>query len=757
VRAEIRFRSSHFRILQRGLRVTLLCGLIATLLGPMGGITLAQSAAPTVRRPFGKREIVELVKLGTPDATLIARIGAAGINFEVMQADLDDLTKAGASRELLTSIREASNRLEIEELLWNDLGNKPSREALEAFVLQFPNGQKTPVAKQRLQSLGASPTPVQPPPLDSEKAVEERVKEINDRYKAQGHNLVANIIAVKQGQEDMIFGRLPDGHYIRVTTKERKEVAPDEVPQTVRDSLAVNVPVPLVWVINQECAKDAVKALHNHNEERAAAYAGHYRKLMTNAGLAVFGKPEGTVIDTLYFTNLPASIFGDDNGKFSDAKFALVESLGAPAGQEIPAWNTPVFCTDIHDAAKSGDMEAVKSLLKSNPDLVFSKDDLGLTPLHWAASEGRKDVADFLLANKANINAKDNNGDTPLHQAAALGKKDVAALLLANKADVNAKDNNGDTPLHQAAAKDHKDIAELLLANKAEIDAKGKNGMTPLYWAAFYGKANVAQLLLAHKADANTKDNNGNTPLHQAAGKDHKDIAELLLANKAEIDAKDKNGTTPLHVAASSGRKEIVELLLASNADVNATDNSGRTPLAIAVSNSKKDVTELLRLHGGEASAGVTGRLWPWGTRKAATLHNRRNAVVAQGNVTQAADFMTIKGHKGASFTHRPSATALPAEAYSKDTVGDFARIEFEAGDRWTLKDGNFFFILTVPDSAGGEVVVDLDKSLARASLIKLPKGTYTLWGYTLTVVKPTGTVKFAHGKIIEASDASFR
>ena len=67
---------------------------------------------------------------------------------------------------------------------------------------------------------------------------------------------------------------------------------------------------------------------------------------------------------------------------------------------------------EIHNAARDGDLEKVKALLKDNPDLVFSKDTNGTTPLHWAAINGHKDVASLLLANKAAVNAKDNSGNT---------------------------------------------------------------------------------------------------------------------------------------------------------------------------------------------------------------------------------------------------------------------------------------------------------------------------------------------------------
>ena len=82
------------------------------------------------------------------------------------------------------------------------------------------------------------------------------------------------------------------------------------------------------------------------------------------------------------------------------------------------AWSSLAFCGEIHDAAQSGDLEKVKALLKANPDLVFTKDNTGSTPLLYAASYGHRDVVALLLASKADVNAKANNGQTSLHLAA---------------------------------------------------------------------------------------------------------------------------------------------------------------------------------------------------------------------------------------------------------------------------------------------------------------------------------------------------
>lgn len=50
----------------------------------------------------------------------------------------------------------------------------------------------------------------------------------------------------------------------------------------------------------------------------------------------------------------------------------------------------------LHEAAQKGDLETAKVLLKSNPDLVFSKDDRGRMPLHMASAKGHRDVAELM-------------------------------------------------------------------------------------------------------------------------------------------------------------------------------------------------------------------------------------------------------------------------------------------------------------------------------------------------------------------------
>jgi len=175
-----------------------------------------------------------------------------------------------------------------------------------------------------------------------------------------------------------------------------------------------------------------------------------------------------------------------------------VEPVAEDAQPEPSTAKAPAI--SIHDAAAAGDIDAVKQHIAAGADV---NENVLSTPLHAAALNGHKEIAELLIAKGADVDAKDALGNTPLYNtisfnAALDGYKEIAELLIHNSADVNAQDKNGNTPLHEAATSGLKEVVELLIANGADVNAKKKFGRTPLHGAATKG---IAELLIAKGAD----------------------------------------------------------------------------------------------------------------------------------------------------------------------------------------------------------------------------------------------------------------
>eukprot|EP00434_Breviolum_minutum_P034105 symbB.v1.2.030178.t1/scaffold3234.1/size60527/5 len=101
---------------------------------------------------------------------------------------------------------------------------------------------------------------------------------------------------------------------------------------------------------------------------------------------------------------------------------------------------------DIHEAARKGNLAALRHCLRADPGSVGEKDRDGRTPLHKAASDGHVAAAEFLLSKGAAVDATENYGQTPLYSAAFFGKVEAAELLLSKGAAVDATDNSGPGP-----------------------------------------------------------------------------------------------------------------------------------------------------------------------------------------------------------------------------------------------------------------------------------------------------------------------
>lgn len=165
------------------------------------------------------------------------------------------------------------------------------------------------------------------------------------------------------------------------------------------------------------------------------------------------------------------------------------------------------------EAAKSGDLAQVRSLIATDPRLVAGRLPSGESPLMAALYRGHRQI--------------------------------VAALVeLGAELDVFAAAATGHLPQLRSA-----------LREAGALDAFSYDGWTPVHLAAFFGQLDAATLLVDAGADLAAVSRNGmrNTPLHAAAAGKHRAIALLLLERGADPHAIDAGGFTPLAIARENG------------------------------------------------------------------------------------------------------------------------------------------------------------------------------------------------------------
>jgi ankyrin repeat protein len=158
--------------------------------------------------------------------------------------------------------------------------------------------------------------------------------------------------------------------------------------------------------------------------------------------------------------------------------------------------------TRVADAAQSGDLNAVRTLVKQKADVNAAQGD-GSTALHWAAQKDDVEMAKVLLGAGASVKATTRIGAaTPLFMACRNGNAAMVETLIQAGADANSIDEHGTTPLMMAASAGNPNAIKVLIEHGAAVNAReGAHGQTALMFAGALGRADAIKVLAAHGAD----------------------------------------------------------------------------------------------------------------------------------------------------------------------------------------------------------------------------------------------------------------
>ncbi len=223
-------------------------------------------------------------------------------------------------------------------------------------------------------------------------------------------------------------------------------------------------------IVCEECGGSLVAG------KRFCKYCGHPTESATSATPTVTGSapPVATTVSSAPLPDMPPELPVSAPVEMPPTARPPIEAVAyeaaplpaanpiAHASSPLPEADMDAMQTTLFEAVRQGNLGSISSLLRANPDLVFSKDEEQWTPLHWAAGSGQRDIAELLLSSGADASAKALEDRTPLHFAAFKGHINVVELLLAYKANVNAMTKSGESPLYVAILGSHADMVELL-------------------------------------------------------------------------------------------------------------------------------------------------------------------------------------------------------------------------------------------------------------------------------------------------------
>ncbi|KAL4783349.1 hypothetical protein BJX76DRAFT_330123 [Aspergillus varians] len=261
----------------------------------------------------------------------------------------------------------------------------------------------------------------------------------------------------------------------------------------------------------------------------------------------------------------------------------LLSSSNADLNLRDKEGQTPLFF-----AILGGSVEVIQ-LFRERKDVEFNTtDDYGMSPLSWLVnlsdspsemvrsrvtrSNAIGAVKLLLSYTDVEVDSRDNIGRSPLGYAAASGHYRAVELLLeSGRVDVNNQDGQGLTALAlvcaSSPANQEETVRELLKAKNININLACTAGKTPLARAVWRGSESIVRLLLADKNILpDLPDLNGRTPLFWATEQSPAEgIINALLRAGACVGFMDKYGMTPLSRALKTGCPErIITLLYAA-------------------------------------------------------------------------------------------------------------------------------------------------------------------------------------------------
>lgn len=211
--------------------------------------------------------------------------------------------------------------------------------------------------------------------------------------------------------------------------------------------------------------------------------------------------------------------------------------------------------SEIIEAVKRGDLEAVRDLLEAQPELLHASEN-NISAILMALYHGKTEVVPLFL---------ERGRELTFHEACAMG--------------------------------DGARVKQLLEADPSLLNSRSPDGFPAVGLPIFFRQPEVARYLIEKGADVAAPSDNPMrvAPVHAAAAACDRETLRMLLERGADANAKQQRDYTPMHTAASRGDIETAQLLLSFGADPRAIGSDGQSPMDVAASHDQPAFAEWIQ------------------------------------------------------------------------------------------------------------------------------------------------------------------